>query len=108
MPTKFPSDIPKFEGKPNDDPGDHVTNFHLWCSSKSLRDESIQLHLFQRTLIGSTMKWYIDLDLLRYSAFGELAMVFLNHFQLPGRYDVGTNLLANFEKIKVEHILDHI
>jgi hypothetical protein len=53
MPTKFPSDIPKFEGKPNEDPGDHVTTFHLWCSSNSLRDDSIQLHLFQHTLIGS-------------------------------------------------------
>jgi hypothetical protein len=36
MPTKFPSDILKFEGKPNEDPGDHVTTFHLWCSSNSL------------------------------------------------------------------------
>jgi hypothetical protein len=36
MLTKFPSDIPKFEGKPGEDPGDHVTTFHLWCSSNSL------------------------------------------------------------------------
>jgi hypothetical protein len=87
MPTKFPSDIPKFEAKPNEDPGDHVTTFHLWCSSNSLRDDSIQLHLFQHTLIGSAVKWYIELDRSRYSSFGELAMDFLNHFQLPVRYD---------------------
>jgi hypothetical protein len=43
MPTKFPSDIPKFEGKPGEDPGDHVTTFHLWCSSNSLNDDSIKL-----------------------------------------------------------------
>jgi hypothetical protein len=43
MPTKLPSDIPKFEAKPNEDPGDHVTTFHLWCSSNSLKDDSIQL-----------------------------------------------------------------
>jgi hypothetical protein len=36
MMTKFPSDIPKFEAKPNEDPGDHVTTFHLWYSSNSL------------------------------------------------------------------------
>jgi hypothetical protein len=41
MPTKFPLDIPKFEGKPNEDLGDHVTTFHLWCSSNSLRDDSV-------------------------------------------------------------------
>jgi hypothetical protein len=108
MPTKFPSDIPKFEGKPNEDPGDHVTTFHLWCSSNSLRDDSIQLHLFQCTLIGSATKWYIELDRSRYSTFGELAMVFLNHFQLPVRYDVDTELLANFEQTKADHISDHI
>ena len=108
MPTKFPSDIPKFEGKPNEVPGDHVTTFHLWCLSNYLRDDSIQLHMFQCTLIGSAAKWYIDLDHSRYSTFGELAMVFLNHFQLPVRYDVSTELLDNFEQTKDDHISDHI
>ena len=27
VPTKLPSDIPKFEGKPGEDPSEHVTNF---------------------------------------------------------------------------------
>jgi hypothetical protein len=90
MPTKLPSDIPKFEAKPNEDPCDHVTTFHLWCSSNSLKDDFIQLLLFQCTLIGSAAKWYIELDRSRYSSFGELAMAFLNHFQLPMRYDAGT------------------
>ena len=46
MPTKFPSDIPKFEGKPGEDPSDHVTTFHLWCSSNSLQDNSVEFHFF--------------------------------------------------------------
>jgi hypothetical protein len=108
MPTNLPSDIPKFEAKPNEDPGDHVTTFHLWCSSNSLKDDSVQLRLFQRTLIGSAAKWYIELDCSRYSFFGELAMAFLNHFQLPVRYDAGTELLANFEQTSADHISDHI
>ena len=108
MLTKLPLDIPKFEAKPNEDPGDHVTTFHLWCSSNSLKDDSVQLRLFQRTLIGSVVKWYIELDRSRYSSFGKLAMAFLNHFQLPLRYDVGTELLAKFEKNKADHIYDHI
>jgi hypothetical protein len=90
MSTKFPSDIPKFEANPNEDLGDHVTTFHLWCSSNSLRDDSVQLCLFQHTLIESVTKWYIELDRSRYSSFGKLAMDFLNHFQLPVRYDVDT------------------
>jgi hypothetical protein len=87
MPTKLTLDIPKFKGKPGEDPGDHVTTFHLWCSSNSLRDDSVQLHLFQCTLIGGAAKWYIELDHSRYSYFNDLVMVFLNHFQLPMRYD---------------------
>jgi hypothetical protein len=108
MPTKLPSDIPKFEAKPNEDPGDHVTTFHLWCSSNSLKYDSVQLRLFQCTLIGSAAKWYIELDRSRYSFFGELAMAFLNHFQLPMRYDADTELLANFEQTSADHISDHI
>jgi hypothetical protein len=108
MPMKLPSGIPKFEAKPNEDPGDHVTTFHIFCSSNSLKYDSVQLRLFQRTLIGSAAKWYIELDRSRYSSFGELAMAFLNHFQLPVRYDVGTELLANFEQTTMDHISDHI
>jgi hypothetical protein len=108
MPTKFPSDIPNFEAKPNEDLGDHVTTFHLWCSANSLRDNSIQFHWFQCTLIGSDVKWYIEIDRSRYSTFGELAMVFLNHFQLLVRYDIGNKILTNFEQTKVDHISDHI
>jgi hypothetical protein len=70
MPTKFPLDIPKFEGNPGKDPGDHVTTFHLWCSSNLLKDDSIQLCLFQHTL-GAT-KWYIELDNSKYAYFNDL------------------------------------
>jgi hypothetical protein len=35
-------------------------------------------------------------------------MAFLNHFQLPVRYDAGTELLANFSQTKADHISDHI
>jgi hypothetical protein len=61
VPTKHLSDILKFEGKNGEDPGDHVTTFHLWCSSNSLNDDSIRLRLFQRILIEVAAKWYIEL-----------------------------------------------
>jgi hypothetical protein len=64
--------------------------------------------MFQYTLIGSVVKWYIEIDRSRYSTFGEMAMFFLKHFQLPMRYDVDTKLMNNFEKTKVDHISDHI
>jgi hypothetical protein len=108
MLTKFRSDIPKFEGRPGEDLSDHVMTFHLWFSSNSLKDDSVQLCLFQCTLKGGVAKWYIDLDSSKYTYFNDLAMVFLNHFQLPVRYDVDAKLLANFEQTKVIHIADHI
>jgi hypothetical protein len=43
VPTKLISDIPKFEGKNGEDPGDHITSFHLWCSLNSLNDNYIRL-----------------------------------------------------------------
>jgi hypothetical protein len=108
MPMKFPSDIPKFEAKPDEDPGNHVTTIHLWCSYNSLKDDSVQLRFFQHTLIGSAIKWYIELDRSRYFSFNELAMAFLNHFQLLVRHDAGTELLVNFAQTKANHISDHI
>jgi hypothetical protein len=56
VPTKLSSDILKFEGKSGEDPGDHVTTFHLWCSSNSLNEDPICLRLFQRTLMGVSVK----------------------------------------------------
>lgn len=53
---KIPSDIPKFEGKVNEDPNTHIMTFHLWCSSNSLIEDNIRLRLFQRTLMGEAAK----------------------------------------------------
>ena len=62
VPPKLPSDIPKFKGKTGEDPGEHVMTFHLWCSSNSLNHDLVCLRLFQRTLIGPAVKWYIELS----------------------------------------------
>jgi hypothetical protein len=60
MPTKLPSNIPKFEGKTGEHPTDHVMTFHLWFSSNNIIDDSILLMFFQCTLTGSSTKWYVD------------------------------------------------
>ena len=108
VPNKPPSDIPKFEGKAREDTSENVTTFHLWCSFNSLHDDSIRLRLFQCTLTGPVVKWYIELPKGTFVLFNDLAMTFLNHFQLPVRYDVGTELLSTFLQDKATHILDHI
>jgi hypothetical protein len=106
--TNLPLDISKFEGKNGEDPGDHVTTFHLWCSSNSLNDDSIRLRLFQCTLIRVAAKWYIELPMGSYGTFSHLVMVFLNYFQLPIRYDAGLELLSTLRQDIATHILDHI
>jgi hypothetical protein len=69
IPTNLPLDIPKFEGKNGEDPGDQITTFHLWFSSNSLNDDSIRLILFQHTLIKVSMKWYIEIPRGMYGTF---------------------------------------
>lgn len=90
MPNKFPSDIPKFEGKSGEYPSNHVVTYHLWCASNSLIDDSIRLRLFQRIFMGLATKWYIELPHGSFNNFNLLATNFLTHFQLPVRYDNGT------------------
>jgi len=36
MPTKLPTDIPKFEGNLGEDPTNHILSLHMWCSSSSV------------------------------------------------------------------------
>ena len=43
VPAKLPLNIPKFEGKSGEDPGEHVTNFHAWCSSNYLNHDYVLL-----------------------------------------------------------------
>ena len=81
--VKLPSDIPKFDGKPGEDPKNNVMTFHLWCSSNSLMDGSIRLRIFQITLTGIAAKWYIELPQHYFWDFNALEMSFLAHFQLP-------------------------
>jgi hypothetical protein len=82
MPTKFPSDILKFEEKLGEDLSNHVMTLHLWCYSKNIMDDSILLRLFQRTLIGSLEKWYVDEKLGSHITFESFAKAFLSFLQL--------------------------
>ena len=108
MPNKLPNDIPKFEGKPGEDPSNHVMTYHLWCASNSIIDDSIRLRLFQRTLIGLVAKWYIELPRSSFHNFSQLATAFLTHFKLPVRYDNGTELLSSLKQSTSTYISDHI
>lgn len=83
IPHKLPFDIPKFNGNPGEDSSNHVMNFHLWCSSKSLNDDSVRLRLFQRMLTGPTAKWYIELPRTLFDNFTTLATTFLTILSYP-------------------------
>jgi len=39
--TKFPTDIPMFDGNLLEDLTTHITTYHLWCVSKYILDENI-------------------------------------------------------------------
>jgi hypothetical protein len=71
-------------------------------------DDSIRLRLFQRTLTGAAAKWYIELPRGFFSDFNTLAMDFLTHYQLPIRYNTGTEILTSFKQSTSTHISDHI
>jgi hypothetical protein len=97
MPTKLPSDIPKFEGKRGEDLANHVMTFHLWLSSNNIIDDSILLQLFQRTLTGLSAKWYVDEKSRSYVTFESLPKAFLSFFQLPVHHDIVLQILSELK-----------
>jgi hypothetical protein len=108
MPTKLPSNIPKFEGKLGEHPTNHVMTFHLWCSSNNIMDYSICLRLFQRTLIGTSSKWYVDEKSGSHVTFESLAKAFLAFFQLPVHHDTSLELFFECKQTSTMHISNHI
>jgi hypothetical protein len=108
IPTKLPSDIPKFEGKQGDDPANHVMTFHLWCSSNNIMEYSICLRFFQQTLMGSLAKWYVDEKSGSHVTFESLAKALLSFFQLPVCHDTSQELISEFKHTTSIHINDHI
>ena len=101
-------DIPKFNEKIGEDPANHITTYHLWCISNSFLDDSIKLRLFPRTLTDNATKWFIELSSASFFDFQSLAIMFLTHFQLPIRYETGTELLTSLWQNTATHISDHI
>jgi hypothetical protein len=71
-------------------------------------DDSIRLCLFQRTLTGFAIKWYIELPRTSFHDFNSLAMSFLTHFQLPIQYETSIELLTSLRQTTSVHISDHI
>ena len=108
MPTKLPSDIPKFEGTAGEDPTNHVHSFHMWCSSNSITDDSVHLRLFRHTLTREDSKWCVDHASSSHTTFATLDKDFLSYFQLPLRYDTGTKLLTSFHKNSSTRLSDHV
>jgi hypothetical protein len=108
IPTKLPSDIPKFEGKLGDDPANHVMIFQLWCSSNNIMDDFIHLWLLQKTLTCSLAKWYVDEKSGSHVTFESLTKAFLSFFQLPVCHDIGLELLSEFKQTTAIHNANHI
>ena len=80
IPTKIPTEIPKFDGKTGDDPTNHMTTYHLCCVSNSFLDDSLKMQLFPHTLTRNAAKWFIELLAASFYDFQSLEISFLTHF----------------------------
>ena len=108
MCNNFPSNIPKFEGKQGDDLTNHIMSFYLWHSSNNIVEDFVRLHLFQRILIGTSVKWYTNIPRYSHTTFGTITTTCLTYLQLPIRHDLRLKILIEFQQNTSTHIVDHI
>jgi hypothetical protein len=71
-------------------------------------DDSVRLHLSQRSLTGVVAKWYIELKGSYFKSFNDMDVVFFMHYQLPIQYEIGTEILTSLSQNNATHIFDHI
>jgi hypothetical protein len=108
MSTKLPSNMLKFERNSREELSTHIMTYNLWCSSKSLMDDSIRLHILQISLTKRTTKWYIELKGDSFNNFNDLEMVFLTHYQFPIWYEIIIELLTSLCQDTATQIYDHV
>ncbi|KAI4385814.1 hypothetical protein MLD38_003807 [Melastoma candidum] len=78
VPHKFKlPDFEKFKGIGC--PKMHLKHF-LHKMSIYPKDDLLQIALFQESLTGTALHWYLSLDISKYVSFKELAHDFLNHY----------------------------
>ena len=76
MPTKVPSNIPKFKSHVREDPSNQIMPFYLCHSSNNIIEYSVQLCLFQWALMGPSTKWYVNEPIGTYDIIEGIAKVF--------------------------------
>jgi len=60
VPTKIPSDCPKFDGKAGEDPQAHVMTYHLWCKSM-IQSSSMYFNGFSLALLpNGILSWLME------------------------------------------------
>ncbi|KAI4380108.1 hypothetical protein MLD38_006332 [Melastoma candidum] len=70
------------------------------------KDDLSQVTLFQESLTGSTLHWYLSLDTSMYASFRELAQDFLNHYSFNIEMAPTISDLRKLEKYHNESIKD--
>ena len=83
-------------------------SFHLWHSANNIIEDLVQVHLFQRTLIGLIAKWYVNKPLGTYITFECIAKEFLSFSQFPIHHDTRLEILTRHHYSTTTHIANHI
>ncbi|KAI4330298.1 hypothetical protein MLD38_028598 [Melastoma candidum] len=104
VPHKFNfPDFEKFKGIGC--PKMHLKHF-LHKMSIYPKDDLLQVALFQKSLTGSALHWYLSLDTSKYLSFKELAQDLLNHYSFNIEMAPTLSDLRKLEKYRNESIKD--
>ncbi|OVA11235.1 G-patch domain [Macleaya cordata] len=106
LPPKFKyPEMTKYDG--SGPPKAHIM-MYMGCMKPMGISDNMLAHLFQRSLVGNALEWFVELDRSKYPTWPMLADAFIKHFSYGGDTRVTRRQLEAMQQGPNESFTDYI
>jgi hypothetical protein len=78
MPTKYPKDLPRFNGDDAFTPEEHITTFQDYIDYLEIKHDDVFMRIFCHSLTGDVRSWFKDLAANSITSWIDFYHIFLD------------------------------